>query len=271
MGPLLGPSIVKVARNHLYWIFKSENYVDRICEGLLLLGLLLLGCFVYFHERQSVWYTGALVVGSLMLVSTLRLRSGVYHAAPYYLEAISLFAWSISLTLSTGTLMTAIPVVTVVAFLSYNSVQQINRYVPFSWNEDDHSIVMVQAEPTFRSGLKMTDLKPTFQYIIENTIPSDKIAAFPSLPIIYLKTKRLPAHSGVYYLPWNDKWEEGRGDFKTCTQIKETFPKFIWLDRRKVWGRYEFANYAKCLEEFILANYNYIDKERYPNLLRRNQ
>jgi len=267
---LFGPSLVTVMRDHLYWLFKSERYVDRIGECLLLLGLFIWGCFAYFHERRSPWRSIAFVVCAFILLSALRLRLGPHHDAPYYLGVISLFAWSIGLALSTGKLMAAIPVVTIVSFLGYNSVQQVNRYVPFSWNEGEHSRVMVPAEPTFRPGLKLADLEPTFQYIIENTTSLDKIAAFPVMPIIYLKTKRLPAYDAVGgYVPWLTRWEESRGDFKTCRQVKEARPKFIWLDwwLGKMWDRYEFAEYAKCINEFIAANYSYVDRRKFPNLL----
>mgnify|MGYP001590940602 CR=1 FL=1 len=269
-GAIFGPSIVKVLRNHLYWLFVSENYIDRICECLLLLGLFTFGCFVYFHERRSVWCSAALVACSFILLSALRLRSGAYHAAPYYLGAVSLFAWSIGLALSTRRLMIAIPVIAVVSLLGFDAVHQVHRYVPFSWNESSHSNAIVPSEPTFHSGLKMAGLQPTFQYIIENTSPPEKIAAFPTLPIIYLKTKRLPAHSGVYYYPWNAKWEENKGSTTTCNEVKHAMPKFIWLDRWKVWDRYEFGEFAKCLNEFITTNYRYVDRAKFPHLLHRN-
>ena len=74
----------------------------------------------------------------------------------------------------------------------------------------------------------------------------------------------LPAHSGVFYCPWNARWEEMGGDLKTCREIKASMPKFVWLDRWKECDRYEFAEYAKCLDEFIVAHYHYVDQAGSP-------
>lgn len=252
-------SLLSILRHQLHRIFLTNTYVDNISLIFLLLGVSCLGCYAYFYEHWSIRRSGLLAVCVLALLLSLRARSNVYHAfhaAPFYLGVLGIFAWSVGVVASTGKANAVMLVLALVSLLTYYSIQKADQYIPFSWNEADH-------------GKVIGELEPTVQYIIENTAQSDKIAAFVAHPILYLKTKRQPAHSGIFYYPWNAKWEESRGGMTTCSEIKHAMPKFIWLDRRKVWGRYEFGEFAKCLEEFISVSYYYVDQARFPYLLHR--
>lgn len=101
-------------------------------------------------------------------------------------------------------------------------------------------------------------------YIRERTAPSDRIAVFPSNPYIYLESRRKPAVDSVFYFPWQAAWERGNAPLPaTCGQFVFRQPRFVYLAPQRIWGYFDWEDYAECVDRAIKRHYRQVEPERF--------
>lgn len=90
------------------------------------------------------------------------------------------------------------------------------------------------------------------------TEPGDRIIAYSFTPHEYLAADRLPASAQFFYLPWQADYEKRPVlgvDLNACRDIEQNRPKFIYLDRWKVFDSYPWAQYGQCVEAIVSHEY----------------
>lgn len=230
-----------------------ESGIETISAVFLILVVPLL--VISLRQRWSWRHTIGLVAGMAILILTLKGRRSEFHGAPYYLTVVCMLSWLLTDTARLSrrsfvfTVGVGVACIAAAAFIG-------QRAFVFRSSLGDHS------------G-RNSRLDATIQYVREHTSPDERVAALPWLPIFYYRTQRPPAHGGVFYLPWNAAWEERFGKRNTCAELSASQPRFILLERRQVWG-HAFADYARCIDQLVISDYQPLNKSLYPNLYVRN-
>ncbi|WP_322996498.1 hypothetical protein [Castellaniella sp.] len=98
------------------------------------------------------------------------------------------------------------------------------------------------------------------------TNKNDRIIVFSHRNIEYLLSKRLPASGNFFYLPWQEKYNETPSlgvKIDTCKQIDEYSPKIMYINKWKVWGKFEWDSYAECIQKILDKDYTQVSGKPY--------
>ena len=91
------------------------------------------------------------------------------------------------------------------------------------------------------------------------TKPEDRVISYSFNNFDYLAAHRLPASSHFFYLPWQPVYNRHpylgvKSD--ACAEIAAYRPKFIQLDRWKVFDQYSWESYAACIDRLVARDYH---------------
>lgn len=233
----------------------APSQMDRYAEFLMFMFIAVL---IFMYKKNILKIKSIILMLILLSLFSISLSSrelGGFHTAPFYIFSICIGVWCIGFfyyAKNKNKIRSAVILSLIILFYPYAVMTLKIIYAPASCNAEYIDYIK--------------PLQSTIEYIKMNTDDQDYIASFVLNPILYLETKREPAHSGIFYLPWNSLDEAQKNDYKTCRELKNNMPKFIWLDRWAVWDLLKWSDYAKCIDEFVNEKYVLVDGVKYPCL-----
>lgn len=99
----------------------------------------------------------------------------------------------------------------------------------------------------------VTQADEVAHFVAARTTESDRIAVYHSGSDIYLKARRLPATSTLYYYRWVRDWEKLHPERpSTCAALGAALPKIIVFN---LWERAEGPDGPQCLSQLLQSQY----------------
>jgi hypothetical protein len=126
-----------------------------------------------------------------------------------------------------------------------------------------HNTVKISTEQGFKTNEKRSSQlarqnNQTFDLIRQIVPEGETVQSLPFRPAFYIYADRRPASADIFYLPMQAKYEQNPimgSAIDLCTDLKTVQPKVIYFDNMKIWGQYEFSDYAPCVYNLIKENY----------------
>ena len=219
------------------WFDKGE----LILRFFLIFGLVAPVFLLPFSFRKRL----AVIFSILLVCVSLFLRGGGCHGQPFYLFAV---AWAASC----GAIWFMkeqkfrILILSLIALACLASLKSASVWNYWGSSE--------KANLGYALGVG--------EYIQSRSGPEDRIASFFCFPILYYTARRLPATYSIYYFPWQAEWEKARDPEgpRTCKELKEARPKYVFMQRGRglMGGRFDWEDYASCIDRYVLENYRLI-------------
>lgn len=210
---------------------------------LFLLIMLFSACKTAKCEKYLPWRTLLIFAGIISLM----VRGPGFQALPYYYLIFSLIpVLFIHHTLRHYTCKLAFVIMTFICVLKLGMFYSADK-------DKIASRSIVSATPFAKLARAITN---------EN----DKVIVYSFRPFEYIVSNRLPASGYYFYLPWQEKYNERPVlgvEIDACSDIKNALPKLMYIDKWKVWNRYDWDSYAACVQGVIEQNYTPIHNTPY--------
>jgi len=90
------------------------------------------------------------------------------------------------------------------------------------------------------------------------TVEGDRILAYSFNNFQYLASRRLPASGNIFYLPWQEKYNENPVfgvKIDSCADLKKNKPKVMMLDKWNFANKYSWESYAGCFDGVVEKEY----------------
>jgi hypothetical protein len=236
--------------------FRGDPDALLVPPMLVALALLLAACLRRARDERgpaAVLRAAGLVALSLALFFSLRMRDGGFHALSLHATVAAL---AVVLPLAGGFRSPrGIAVAVACAFLPV-----------LLWSARDDSFAFHANDRRASSGA----LTEAARYVSEHTNANERIAAFPTLPIVYLEAKRRPATDAIFYLPWQAMREDRDPSIvSVCSQLKARPPRYVVLQEATIWNSFAWTSYAYCIDRFLKTAYERVERPELSGLVLR--
>ena len=190
-----------------------------------------------------------------LMVFCLRMRGGGFHAIPLY---VTLATLAVCLPWACGFRSPRIVAAAVVLAFA-PAVGRALRDDSLAFHADDRRA----------ASSPLTDAA---RYVATHTAPGERIAAFPTLPIVYLEAKRRPVTDGIYFLPWQAMREDRDPSLvSTCAQLEARPPRYVVLQETTIWRTFAWKDYAYCIDRFLKRAYEPVERPELHGLVLRRR
>jgi hypothetical protein len=236
--------------------FRGDPDALLVPPMLAVLGLLAAVCVRRARDEGGpcvAFRSAGLVALAAALVFSLRMRDGGFHALPLHIAVAAIavvLPWA-------GGFRSPRRVAVFAACMFLPVLWQSTRDPSFEFHANDR-----QAS----SGA----LAQAAIYAREHTAPDERIAAFPTLPIVYLEAKRRPATDAVFFLPWQAMREDRDPTLTSvCTQLRARPPRYVVLQEATIWNTFAWRDYALCIDQFLKQAYEPVNRSELNGLVLR--
>jgi hypothetical protein len=218
--------------------------VDALLVPPLLVSFLLLAAVCVRRARATPGPGGFLRGGGLILLAalfvfSLRMRSGGFHALPLHLAVAA-----VAVVLPWAAGFRAPGLAAAAVALSFLPV--LGRALA----DDSLAFDAAERRPAVPA------VSEAARWVRAHTSPDECIAAFPTLPLVYLEARRRPATDTVFFLPWQAVREEQDPSVTSvCAQLAARPPRYVVLQETTIWGAFEWKVYARCVDRFLKKAY----------------
>jgi hypothetical protein len=238
--------------------FRGDVYALLVLPTLAIPALLaagLLGRARRTGGAEAFLRAAAAVALAALVVFSLRMRGSGFHAVPLYIAVATLavfLPWACGFR-SPGIIAAAVAL----AF-----APALGRAL---WDE---SLAFHADDRRAASGV----LANAARYVTAHTAPGERIAAFPTLPIVYLEAKRRPVTDGIFFLPWQAMREDRDPALdSTCSQLQARPPRYVVLQETTIWKTFAWRDYAYCIDRFLKKAYEPVDPSELHGLVLRRR
>jgi len=264
LGPLRGPAslVPETFRDwHRYLALAVPQALERRIDALLLpfvvvtTTLLTAAAYEFGRRRSGRGRAFGLALLVVLTVLFLRMRGGDFRSVPLYVTAA---AAAVLVPWAAGPRVSKIAIALLAAAILPAAIKVV-RHESFFFGEKDR----VFAEGAWWHVAR---------YVEAHTDPGERIAAFPTAPIVYLEARRRPATDSVFFLPWQSAWEAEHPERpSTCEQLKARRPRFVAIQEAVIWGYFPWKDYAACIHRFLESDYEPVDRPELGGLLLRRK
>ncbi len=200
--------------------------------------------------RRSLYFLSVLPFLLVALFMSLRMRGPGFHGVPGHLLTLALLSGAIGHAAdSRRTGLATAGALTLVLSLG----------------------LLVRQDPTFHANPPDQDavasVVPAATHVARETAEHERVVSLNASPYFYLATRRRPAVSSIFYLPWQATWEDPSFSRPaTCDELVKRQPRFIYVST-SVGGPYPWDGFGACLDRAIKREYVQIDPERFDGAL----
>lgn len=215
--------------------------------GILSIIIIIVSMRTLIQGERFPWRGFLIILGLLSLL--IRIKGFHFHNLPYF---YALLSFSVLLIKNINMNYIRLYEYVVIFFLLIFCVFRVSLLFP-----EEEKKYLSETVPIESEFSRLVDI------FTEST---DKIIAYSFKNTEYIISKRLPASGHFFYLPWQEKYNENPKlgiIIDACSQIKESKPKVMLIDKQKVWERYDWESYAGCIQNIIDADYIQVPGRNY--------